>query len=83
MKLAQEIITGFGKKIDESIPTSIEIGKTYTSKSGNKITITKIRVLGFHLREPYADIDYKFKTTEGKTGTESNSVQALKRLLEE
>lgn len=64
--------------------SNLEVGKTYTSKSGNKLIVKKL-ISGFsdYNGEPYVDIYYDFETTDGKKGSSKCNTNDFFRMLKD
>jgi len=48
---------------------------------GNTVKIKSISVISFSGCNPEAKIEYTYKTNKGKTGTESNTLAAFKKMF--
>lgn len=74
------------KDSDENnlMDSNLEVGKTYTSKSGNKLIVKKL-ISGFsdYNGEPYVDIYYDFETTDGKKGSSKCNTNDFFRMLKD
>ena len=79
-----------GNKADErkrqalnegATPTTLKIGTKMTADDGTELVIKGIEVTRFHLRNPTTRITYTYKTPDGKTGTESNDVDTVQKML--
>lgn len=60
--------------------TKIEIGNTYTSKKGTKLTIKNIYIAATSL-VPDVYVDYDFETQDGQKGEENNRFSVVVDML--
>jgi hypothetical protein len=89
LEVAEGCATKYKKKkkeveentLNEDVPTEIKIGDVITTADGHTITVKSISISRVHMQEPEAWVEYDYKTAQGETGSESNTVRALIAML--
>ncbi len=61
---------------------TIEVGKTYEGKNGNKLSIKKIWI-NANSNKPCVEVEYNYETSEGKKGSEKNMFETVVEMLRE
>lgn len=79
-RIARELVS-LAKSLTAGIPIKLHVGDKIEGADGTVVIIKDIMVNSFHLR-PTTMVRYSYRTPEGRTGTEANSVETLREILE-